>query len=149
MHLIRTIITDEQLLEEYVLADTTLIYRGSYNRLRPSVWKLGQFEEHVLDCALLLIATVGNVSPAFRGDPVRVARALSAAVNSPDDDGAVMGNWSENFKGGTPPSQWAGSTAILQEFWQKRRPVKFGQCWVFAGVLGTSEYSGTSKWKEW
>lgn len=119
--------------------DTTLIWRGSYNRLRPTVWKLGQFEENVLDCSLLLLATIGKVSPAFRGDPVKVARALSAAVNSPDDNGAVMGNWSEKFTGGTPPTRWLGSTAILQEFYRKRQPVKFGQCWVFAGVLTTSK----------
>lgn len=117
--------------DEYVLADTTLIWRGSYNRLRPSVWKLGQFEEHVLDCALLLIANIGKVSAAFRGDPVKIARALSAAVNSPDDDGAVMGNWSENFAGGTAPTRWLGSAAILQEYFRKRQPVRFGQCWVF------------------
>lgn len=52
---------EQEDLEEYVLADTTLIWRGSYNRLRPSVWKLGQFDEDVLDCSLLLIAKIGKV----------------------------------------------------------------------------------------
>lgn len=124
-----------------MLNDTTLIWRGSHNRLRPSVWKLGQFDEQVLDCALLLLADVGRVSAAFRGDPVAIARALSAAVNSPDDNGCVMGNWSEDFAGGTAPTRWLGSAAILQEYWRKRRPVRYGQCWVFAGVLTTSEWS--------
>lgn len=123
-----------------MLADTTLIWRGSYNRLRPSVWKVGQYEKDILDCSLLLMSKVGKVTPAHRGDPRKISRALSAAVNSPDDDGAVLGNWSENFSGGTAPTKWVGSVAILQEYFKKRKPVKFGQCWVFSGVLTTSEF---------
>ncbi|XP_041780647.1 annulin isoform X3 [Anopheles merus] len=122
---------------EYVMSDTTLIYRGSYNRLRPSVWKFGQFEKHVLDCSLLLIAKIGKVSATHRGDPVRVCRAISAAVNSPDDDGALMGNWSGDFSGGTLPTKWVGSVEILQQFYKRQKPVKFAQCWVFAGVVST------------
>lgn len=127
--------------EEYVLADSTLVWRGSYNRMRPSIWHLGQFERNILECSLLLIATVGKVAPPFRGDPVKVARALSSLVNSQDDDGAVLGNWSEDFSGGTAPTKWAGSTEILQQYYERRRPVKYGQCWTFAGTLQTSELS--------
>lgn len=123
--------------QEYVLEDTTLIYRGSYNRIRPSVWKVGQFDRHVLECALYLVAHVGKVKPGNRGDPVKVSRAISAAVNSPNDDGCVMGNWSEDFTAGTPPTKWVGSVEIMQKYWEKRKPVKYGQCWVFGGVLTT------------
>jgi transglutaminase 1 len=123
------------------MADTTLVWRGSYNRLRPSIWKLGQYERDVLDCALILISTVGKVSSPNRGDPVRVARALSAAVNSPDDDGAILGNWTDDFSGGTAPTKWVGSVDILQKFYKKRKPVKFGQCWVFAGVVTTGKFN--------
>lgn len=58
------------------------------------------------------------------------ARALSAMVNSNDDQGAVQGNWSDDFSGGTAPTKWVGSVEILQEYYKKRKPVKFGQCWV-------------------
>lgn len=61
-------------------------------------------------------------------------------MNSPDDDGAVLGNWSEDFSGGTAPTKWVGSVAILQEYFKKRRPVKYGQCWIFSGVLTTSNF---------
>lgn len=74
-------ITDERARNEYVLADTTLIWKGTYNRLRPSPWKLGQFERDVLDCALHLVAFIGKVSPSSRGNAVKISRALSAAVN--------------------------------------------------------------------
>ncbi|XP_055683515.1 annulin isoform X2 [Lutzomyia longipalpis] len=128
---------DTRLLDEYVLGDTTLIWRGSYNRLRPSVWKLGQFDRYVLECALLVIAEVGKVSGSHRGNVVKVSRALAAAVNSPDDEGVVLGNWSEDFSGGVAPTKWVGSVEILQKFYKKRKPVKYGQCWIFAGVLTT------------
>lgn len=51
-----------------------------YVNFRPSIWKLGQFDRDCLECALHIIAYVGRVSPSARGDPVRVSRALSAAV---------------------------------------------------------------------
>ncbi|XP_014213359.1 annulin isoform X2 [Copidosoma floridanum] len=123
--------------QEYVLADTGLIWRGTGNRMRPSVWKYSQFETDILDCALHMITNVGKVRISARNDPVVVTRVLSAAVNSPDDYGVVMGNWTEDFSGGTQPSQWVGSQKILQQYYQTRRPVKYGQCWVFAGVLAT------------
>lgn len=128
---------DHDQRKEYIMHDTTLIWRGSYNRMRPSVWKLGQFERHVLECSIKLIGTVGRIPAAYRGDPVRVARALSAAVNSVDDDGVILGNWSEDFSGGTAPTKWVGSTEILQQFYKTQKPVKFGQCWNFSGVLTT------------
>ncbi|XP_073827498.1 transglutaminase isoform X2 [Musca autumnalis] len=128
---------DRDKRKEYVMHDTTLIWRGSYNRLRPSVWKLGQFERNVLECSIKLLGTVGRVPAAFRGDPVRVARALSAAINSVDDDGVILGNWTEDFSGGIAPTKWIGSTEIIQQFYKTQKPVKFGQCWNFAGVLTT------------
>lgn len=76
---------------------------------------------------------------AKRADPVKVARALAAAVNSADDDGVIMGNWSDDFSGGTQPTKWIGSKEILRKYYKKKKPVKFGQCWVFSGVLTTSK----------
>ncbi|XP_058452174.1 annulin isoform X3 [Malaya genurostris] len=128
---------DEKLREEYVLSDTTLIWRGCDRSFHPTIWKLGQYERDVLDCGLLLLASVGRVSATYRGNPVRVARALSAAVNSNDDNGALMGNWGKDFPDGTAPTAWVGSVNILQQYYRTRRPVEYGQCWVFSGVLTT------------
>lgn len=80
------------------------------------------------------------IVPFFRSDPVKITRALAAAVNSSDDDGAVMGNWSNDHSGGTAPTKWLGSREILQQYYKKKKPVKYGQCWVFSGVLTTSKY---------
>jgi transglutaminase 1 len=131
-------LADEHERHEYVLNDTGIIWRGSYNRMRPTVWQYSQFEADILECALYLTSVIGKLSAASRADPVRTARAVSAAVNSPDDNGAVMGNWSDEFEGGTPPTKWMGSKQILQQYWKQKKPVKYGQCWVFAGVVSTS-----------
>lgn len=127
--------------EETVLQDIGLIYRGTFSRIRPCIWKYEQFEKHVLECSLYLIKHIGKIHGTFRSDPVLTARALSAAVNSVDDNGAVMGNWSEDFGGGTAPTKWIGSMDILQKYYKKKKPVKYGQCWVFSGVLTTSKFN--------
>ena len=54
--------------------------------------------------------------------------------------GILIGNWSENFFNGTPPTAWSGSEAILVEYSQTKKPVKYAQCWVFGGVLTTSKH---------
>ncbi|XP_011169553.1 annulin isoform X1 [Solenopsis invicta] len=123
--------------QEYVLAEDGLIWRGSHNRMRPSVWKYAQFERDILDCALHLMNQVGRVRVSGRNDPIVITRCLSAAVNSPDDNGAVMGNWTDDYGGGTPPTRWMGSQKILQQYYKTKKPVKYGQCWVFSGVLAT------------
>ncbi|KAL1124024.1 hypothetical protein AAG570_001794 [Ranatra chinensis] len=123
--------------KEYVLADTGLIWRGSYNRMQPTVWKYAQYETDVLDCALYLLKEIGKLSYTSCADPIKLTRAVSAAVNSPDDNGCLLGNWTSEFEGGTPPSKWVGSMKIMQKFYKYKKPVKYGQCWVFAGVVTT------------
>ena len=62
-------------------------------------------------------------------------------TNAPDDNGVLIGNWSGDYAGGTSPLFWVGSVRILEEFWRTKKPVKFGQCWVFSGVVTTCMYS--------
>ncbi|XP_055955664.1 hemocyte protein-glutamine gamma-glutamyltransferase isoform X2 [Patella vulgata] len=72
-----------------------------------------------------------------RGNPINIIRQLTALVNASDDGGVIVGNWSRDFKDGKSPLTWTGSAPILQEFYINKQPVKFGQCWVFSGVLTT------------
>ena len=46
------------------------------------------------------------------------------------------------YNDGTKPFEWTGSVPILEEYAETMRPVKYGQCWVFAGVVATSKYLG-------
>ena len=75
-------------------------------------------------------------------------------VNANDNDGGVLlGQW-ESYEGGTPPTDWQGSVEILQEYKRglnqhdkiqqghsknTNEPVKYAQCWVFAGVCTTGK----------
>ena len=59
------------------------------------------------------------------------------------DGGCLVGNWSGNdsdYADGTEPTSWSGSEGILRKYISTKRPVKYGQCWVFGGTLTTSEW---------
>ena len=72
--------------------------------------------------------------------------SLGSKVNSNDDRGILVGNWSGKYEDGKAPSAWTGSLAIIEDYFEKWSlhgtpvPVKYAQCWVFAGVLATCEY---------
>ena len=57
------------------------------------------------------------------------------------DKGILEGRWSEPYDDGTAPWEWTGSPKIIEEYMEKkgRRPVKYGQCWVFSAVTVTSK----------
>lgn len=69
-------------------------------------------------------------------------------VNAPDDNGVLEGNWSGNYEGGTPPTQWQGSVQILTKWLETGLPVCYGQCWVFSGVTTTGEFIADDKIKQ-
>ncbi|KAG9476013.1 protein-glutamine gamma-glutamyltransferase 4 [Eleutherodactylus coqui] len=127
---------DEDERKEYVLNDTGYIYIGSQNNIKARPWNFGQHEEDVLECCFFLLNRCG-LKPAARRDPVILARKFSALVNSNDDNGVLTGNWSGSYDAGCSPTSWTGSSAILQQFYKTKRPVLFGQCWVFSGVVTT------------
>ena len=87
---------------------------------------------HLLDKATQL-------KDSERGDPVKVSRAISAVVNSNDDKGLLRGRWDGYYVDGTPPFEWTGSVPILEEYMKSggNASVKYGQCWVFSGVVTT------------
>lgn len=75
----------------------------------------------------------------------RLTYTFSAQVNSNNDRGVVQGQWQGKYGGGTNPLNWRGSVAILQKWFKDRyKPVKYGQCWVFAGVMCTGMERKTS-----
>ncbi|XP_037075868.1 annulin-like isoform X2 [Pollicipes pollicipes] len=130
-------LSDESARAEYVLNDAGLLYRGSHSRLRPTPWNYGQYEPSVLDCCLHVVGKAICSRLSDRADPVAVTRAISAMVNHCDENGVLVGNWSGDYGGGSPPTKWQGSVKILQRYYDTGKPVKFGQCWVFAGVSTT------------
>ncbi|KAF0988522.1 hypothetical protein HZS_7096 [Henneguya salminicola] len=121
-------------IQEYVLNDTTKIYMGTEDYIIPKEWDVGQFEPGSIEACVLLL----SIMPAStRTTAVEVSRQLSALINSNDDNGVIIGNWSGKYSDGTNPMAWHGSAEILTKYSQSGRPVRYGQCWVFTGVLCT------------
>jgi len=125
---------DEKQRYEYVLEDNGLIWVGSANHNGPRAWNFAQFSAKSVLASMRLLWALPY---AKRNDPIIVCRHMSAMVNSNDEDGVLVGNWSGKYDDGTSPSQWTGSEDILDQYYVKEESVKYGQCWVFSGVLTT------------
>ncbi|XP_073462657.1 protein-glutamine gamma-glutamyltransferase 5-like [Aquarana catesbeiana] len=135
---------NEALRQEYVINEHGLLYQGNKNFIVTAPWNFGQFEDGVGEICLRIM----DMNPKFlkdpaydcskRGDPVYISRIISAMINSNDDCGVVESSWSEVFTNGVNPSSWNGSVNILR-LWDRSgcRPVRYGQCWVLAGVMCT------------
>ncbi|XP_070577279.1 hemocyte protein-glutamine gamma-glutamyltransferase-like [Ptychodera flava] len=129
---------DDKKRDEYVLQDFNQYYWGNSDSIGKSFWSQAQFEPVVLECAFYLLKASG-LSRYHLGNPVQIARTLSSMMNSKDNDGVLVGNWTGEYEDGTSPTEWSGSEAIFEQYMATKKPVKYGQCWVFAG-LGTSVF---------
>ncbi|XP_041654421.1 protein-glutamine gamma-glutamyltransferase 2-like isoform X2 [Cheilinus undulatus] len=132
-------------IEEYMKSDYGWLFMGTalHNSSRP--WSFGQYEPGVLEACLQLL----QISPqhlrdknedySLRADPVYLSRVLCAMVNSADDDrGILLGKWQGSYADGVKPTDWSGSADILNQWISSEyKPVRYGQCWVFASVLCT------------
>ncbi|XP_075256840.1 protein-glutamine gamma-glutamyltransferase K-like isoform X2 [Convolutriloba macropyga] len=124
--------------EEYILSDTGLVFIANSWRIKPQGcgWVFGQFESRVLECCLALLER-SPLTPTSKSSATLVSRSMTALVNAQDDNGVIEGDWSGDYSGGTDPSEWTGSVDILLQYLETEKPVKYGQCWVFSGVLVT------------
>ncbi|XP_064416453.1 protein-glutamine gamma-glutamyltransferase K [Latimeria chalumnae] len=128
---------DEERRKEYVLNDTGKLYRGMQRWIGASDWNFGQFDQGILEACFFLLDK-GKMPHAGRGDPISMVRVVSAMINSADDDGVLVGNWSGDYSDGITPMAWGGSVEILLGYYSTGgEPVSFGQCWVFSGLTTT------------
>ncbi|XP_068118164.1 protein-glutamine gamma-glutamyltransferase E-like [Hyperolius riggenbachi] len=134
--------SDEAERKEYVLNETGMYWFGNVNSYGSLKWDYGQFQNDILNITLSMLDRSldykknRNTDVSRRNDPGHVGRVLSAMVNSNDENGVVVGNWSGDYSDGVSPTTWNGSAPILRK-WKESGPVKYGQCWVYAGVLCT------------
>ncbi|XP_003975980.2 coagulation factor XIII A chain [Takifugu rubripes] len=127
---------DEPERQECVMNEMGIIYHGAYDDIAERQWNYGQFNYGVLD-ACLYIMDRSEMPITNRGDPIKVTRKASAMINSRDDDGVLVGNWSGDYTYGVAPTSWTGSTEILLTYASSRMPVSYAQCWVYAAVFNT------------
>jgi transglutaminase 1 len=113
-----------------------MIWLGSSDSNSPRPWQYGQFAGAALAVAMQLMDASGGLPlTQRRGDLTQLTRFFSKWINVNDDNGVLVGRWSEPYSDGTEPWVWTGSDAIFRQFFQTGRPVKYGQCWVFSGCL--------------
>uniref|UniRef100_A0AAR2KLM4 protein-glutamine gamma-glutamyltransferase n=1 Tax=Pygocentrus nattereri TaxID=42514 RepID=A0AAR2KLM4_PYGNA len=128
---------DEEQREEYVMNELGIIYHGAYDDISERAWNYGQFEFGILD-ACLFIMDKADMPLTNRGDPVKISRKASAMLNSRDDEGVLVGNWSGDYIYGVAPTSWTGSVEILLNYASSGGlPVCYAQCWVYAAVFNT------------
>lgn len=77
-------------------------------------------------------------SLAFLAEYFHLKLCFCVQVNSNDDKGVLYGRWDGKYEDGKKPTVWNGSVKILREWNNKgMAEVKYGQCWVFSGILTT------------
>ncbi|KAJ7377337.1 hypothetical protein OS493_029696 [Desmophyllum pertusum] len=118
---------------EYVLKEKRAPLEGQLEKNFKNTLELRT--DVALNCALWLLSEKANLSSKAMSNVVHVARTMTSMVNSADIGGVLQGRWEETYPEGTAPWEWSGSIAILEEFWKTKKVVKYGQCWVFSGVL--------------
>ncbi|XP_014370143.2 hemocyte protein-glutamine gamma-glutamyltransferase [Papilio machaon] len=124
--------------KEYVLNEQGKIWCGTWRQPKGRKWIYGQFDDVVLPACMYLLERSG-LEHSERGNPVRVCRAISSIINAnADDDGLMVGRYDGEYKDGVSPHAWTGSVAILERYLTNGgRPVEYGQCWVFSGLVVT------------
>lgn len=127
---------NEEEREECVMTEMGIIYHGAFDDVSERNWNYGQFNYGVLD-ACLYIMDRAEMPITNRGDPIKVTRKASAMLNSRDDDGVLVGNWSGDYTYGVAPTSWTGSTDILLSYASSKMPVCYAQCWVYAAVFNS------------
>ncbi|XP_050530109.1 hemocyte protein-glutamine gamma-glutamyltransferase-like [Daktulosphaira vitifoliae] len=126
----------EEQIEEYVLNDNGKVWQGTLKEPKGHQWFFGQYEPAVLPSVMILLDRA-FIPHSERGNPVKLCRSISAITNNVDDNGLIEGKWDGSFDDGTSPFAWISSAPIFEEFYNTQQPVKYGQCWVFSGVIVT------------
>ncbi|XP_075033770.1 protein-glutamine gamma-glutamyltransferase E-like [Mixophyes fleayi] len=137
-------LAEESERQEYVLNEKGVIFVGSEYAIAPLTWGYNQFERSILEiCFAIMDRSINyqkdpGTDVAHRNDPLYVCRVLIATLNSKDESGVLVENWSGFYDDGNAPTSWNGSPLILKNWYHNRyEPVKYGQCWVYGGLLCT------------
>ena len=139
-------------LEEFILELTGQSYYGDAssgvesigtkrNFFGTKTWGYHHDDVAVQEVVLKLLNVLGSLD---RKDPRKVSRhftkVLSATWNGNGYQGMLSGRWDGKYGDGAKPTSWTGSRDIYRQYLNNgmRSSVKYGQCWVFGGILTTA-----------
>ena len=100
-------------------------------------------QTHLALTYLPLLLSLTSLSPSLPPGPLTPSylRCQTPQANSNDDNGVLEGRWTETYpKNSTVPWAWSGSVKILDQFMSNKKPVQYGQCWVFSGLVTTRKF---------
>ncbi|XP_056211098.1 protein 4.2 isoform X2 [Falco biarmicus] len=124
--------------QEYILNQEGLIYGGTENAVLAQPWDFSQ--EDIVDICFTLL-DVGerhqqDKDRTQRKNPIYICRIVAAMMNCDEFRGILAECGTRQYYDGTPPSKWLGSSPILRQWAASQcKPVRYGQCWVFAAVM--------------
>lgn len=125
--------------KEFVLETEGRIYQtrpiNATAERKSAAWSFDQFDQSTVKVTLMQLE---GLSAADRSSALKVCRKLVDRVAAKQADGAggmLIGRWDGNYGDGKLPTAWTRSGEIFTEFSSTSTPVKYGQCWVFAGIL--------------
>lgn len=123
-------------IQDYLFeTQTNVATIGAANEHTYKQWNFGQFHPDVMDFAFLLMQ---RMSEGLRDDIPLLCREFTAAINTQDPSLCVLqSRWDGQYVGGTSPLLWTGSHQIISQYMNTRRPVNYGQCWVYACLFTT------------
>ncbi|XP_074744811.1 protein 4.2-like isoform X1 [Strix uralensis] len=133
-------LANEAQRQEYILNQEGVIYWGTENAVLAQPWDFSQFEEDIVDICFTLL-DVGerhqrDKDHTQRKNPVYICRTVAAMLNCDEFRGILTECETGQYCNGTPPSKWLGSSPILRQWVVSQcKPVRYGQCWVFAAVM--------------
>lgn len=64
-----------------------------------------------------------------------VVRHFIVKSNHQDDNGILYGKWGGKMSPSTHPSRWRNTSHVFNARVKTGKPVKYGQCWVYAEIL--------------
>ncbi|MBZ0173326.1 MAG: transglutaminase domain-containing protein, partial [Phycisphaerales bacterium] len=133
--------------DEYVLNTKGVTWLGTAKNHDPKYWGYNQFDEIVFLTTLDLLDGLGETE---RADPVEVSRWLTEKLDS-IDGGVLFGCWCGSqsdcydsvtggcdWSGGSSIFSWDSSDELFAEYDSTGNPVKYAQCWIYAGALTSS-----------
>ena len=122
--------------EECILNTNGIIGIGiDCNNIEQKQWNFAQFSNEAL---LTLCKVLDYISREKRSNPISISRHFSWISNSDSCiNGILKAKWGANYTGGTDPMDWVSSEDIFHQYLTESPPVKYGQCWVFAGIVAS------------